>query len=373
MTDKCDKKIRYAYYKNKIHKYLNGETDVSSLNEALISAADGEYPRIVKLLLKHGADVFYRTTDTNGDSQNAVETAFLNEHRNNVEILNTVLKHAPLSKQLQIRHMVCTAKKPLPPGLIPRPKSSFACFDGSTLLMDAVRFNRPLPVIRQLIEAGYDVNTAGKYGQTALFFTSRPKMIRFLIDNGADITVKDDNDFLFCSGLPWFDKMLPVLKIVLKRNPPKEMLHDIWMDLTASVIVLEEPYRFRTPKELIKAFHLLLNAGVDVNCNENPSAQKPCRTLMLNEAVKFGSLSMVKYLLKHGADPNIVDGMGSTALAGCAYEHAGVKVAKALIKAGADPYWKPDGGYSFMDMIKNRYYDELAAWLKKHKKHIPDR
>ena len=241
--------------------------------------------------------------------------------------------------------------------------------------MDAVRFNRPLPVVRQLIEAGYDVNARGNYGYTALFFTDRPKMIQFLIDNGANITIKSDSNTFFCSHLAYYDEMLPILKIILKQTPPKEMLLEIWRDLIRDVLVVDTSLsdQYRTPGEMIKAFHLLLNAGVDVNYNEIETSVcgTISRSLMLHETVKFGHISMVKYLLKHGADPNIVDGMGNTALIGCAYEHAGIKVAKMLIEAGADPYFlcryddDPENCFTFMDMIKDQYYDEMVEWLKK--------
>lgn len=347
MTEEWDRKNEYERCKDKIYKYLNGEEDISSLQEELVYQAElHKYPDIIKLLLRYGANVFYRTMYPDEEPQNAIEAAFLNERDNNVEILNAVVENVPLSKQFQIRYMVCTAKKPLPPELIPHPESSLASFNGSTLLMDAVRFNRPLPVVRQLIEAGYNVNARGNYGYTALFFTDRPKMIQFLIDNGADITVKDDSNTFFCSHLAYYDEMLPILKIILKQKPPKEMLLEIWRDLTVFISVSnleyypDDPDCFRTPGEMIKAFHLLLNAGVDVNYNERTAEwEGPSRTLMLHETVKFGHISMVKYLLKHGADPNIVDGMGNTALIGCAYEHAGIKVAKMLIEAGADPYF----------------------------------
>lgn len=375
MTEEWDRKNNYESCKDKIYKYLNGEEDISSLHEYLAYQAElRKYPDIIKLLLRYGANVFYRTMYPDEEPQNAIEAAFLNERDNNVEILNAVVENVPLSKQFQIRYMVCTAKKPLPPELIPHPESSLASFNGSTLLMDAVRFNRPLPVVRQLIEAGYDVNARGNYGYTALFFTDRPKMIQFLIDNGADITVKSDSNSFFCDNLGFYDEMLPILKIILKQKPPKEMLLEIWRDLTVFISVSnlddpDDPDCFRTPGEMIKAFHLLLNAGVDVNYNERTAEwEGPSRTLMLHETVKFGHISMVKYLLKRGADPNIVDGMGNTALIGCAYEHAGIKVAKMLIEAGADPYWRTNDGYSFMDMIKDQYYDEMVAWLKKREK-----
>lgn len=382
MTEEWDRKNNYESCKDKIYKYLNGEEDISSLQEELVYQAElHKYPDIIKLLLRYGANVFYQTMYPDEEPQNAIEAAFLNERENNVEILNAVVENVPLSKQFQIRYMVCTAKKPLPPELIPHPESSLASFNGSTLLMDAVRFNRPLPVVRQLIEAGYDVNARGNYGYTALFFTDRPKMIQFLIDNGADITVKDDSNTFFCSHLAYYDEMLPILKIILKQKPPKEMLLEIWRDLTVFISVSnleyypDDPDCFRTPGEMIKAFHLLLNAGVDVNYNERTAEwEGPSRTLMLHETVKFGHISMVKYLLKHGADPNIVDGMGNTALIGCAYEHAGIKVAKMLIEAGADPYFlcryddDPENCFTFMDMIKDQYYDEMVEWLKKREK-----
>ncbi len=202
MTEEWDRKYEYKRCKDKIYKYLNGEEDISSLHKDLVYQAEmGKYPDIIKLLLRYGANVFYQTMYPDEEPQNAIEAAFLNECDNNAEILNTVVENVPLSKQFQIRYMVCTAKKPLPPELIPHPESSLASFNGSTLLMDAVRFNRPLPVVRQLIEAGYDVNARGNYGYTALFFTDRPKMIQFLIDNGANITVKGDSNtfFLFSS------------------------------------------------------------------------------------------------------------------------------------------------------------------------------
>lgn len=377
MTEEWDRKNDYERCKDKIYKYLNGEEDISSLHKDLVYQAEmGKYPDIIKLLLRYGANVFYQTMYPDEEPQNAIEAAFLNECDNNVEILNTVVENVPLSKQFQIRYMVCTAQKPLPPELIPHPESSLASFNGSTLLMDAVRFNRPLPVVRQLIEAGYDVNARGNYGYTALFFTDRPKMIQFLIDNGANITIKSDSNTFFCSHLAYYDEMLPILKIILKQTPPKEMLLEIWRDLIRDVLVVDTSLsdQYRTPGEMIKAFHLLLNAGVDVNYNERTAEwEGPSRTLMLHETVKFGHISMVKYLLKHGADPNIVDGMGNTALIGCAYEHAGIKVAKMLIEAGADPYFlcryddDPENCYTFMDMIKNQYYDEMVEWLKKRK------
>ena len=378
MTEEWDRKNNYESCKDKIYKYLNGEEDISSLHEYLAYQAElHKYPDIIKLLLRYGANVFYRTMYPDEEPQNAIEAAFLNERDNNVEILNAVVENVPLSKQFQIRYMVCTAKKPLPPELIPHPESSLASFNGSTLLMDAVRFNRPLPVVRQLIEAGYDVNARGNYGYTALFFTDRPKMIQFLIDNGANITIKSDSNTFFCSHLAYYDEMLPILKIILKQTPPKEMLLEIWRDLIRDVLVVDTSLsdQYRTPGEMIKAFHLLLNAGVDVNYNERTAEwEGPSRTLMLHETVKFGHISMVKYLLKHGADPNIVDGMGNTALIGCAYENAGIKVAKMLIEAGADPYFlcryddDPENCFTFMDMIKDQYYDEMVEWLKKREK-----
>lgn len=377
MTEEWDRKYEYKRCKDKIYKYLNGEEDISSLHKDLVYQAEmGKYPDIIKLLLRYGANVFYQTMYPDEEPQNAIEAAFLNECDNNAEILNAVVENVPLSKQFQIRYMVCTAKKPLPPELIPHPESSLASFNGSTLLMDAVRFNRPLPVVRQLIEAGYDVNARGNYGYTALFFTDRPKMIQFLIDNGANITIKSDSNTFFCSHLAYYDEMLPILKIILKQTPPKEMLLEIWRDLIRDVLVVDTSLsdQYRTPGEMIKAFHLLLNAGVDVNYNERTAEwEGPSRTLMLHETVKFGHISMVKYLLKRGADPNIVDGMGNTALIGCAYEHAGIKVAKMLIEAGADPYFlcryddDPENCFTFMDMIKDQYYDEMVEWLKKRK------
>lgn len=379
MTEEWDRKNNYERCKDKIYKYLNGEEDISSLHKDLVYQAEmGKYPDIIKLLLRYGANVFYQTMYPDEEPQNAIEAAFLNECDNNVEILNTVVENVPLSKQFQIRYMVCTAKKPLPPELIPHPESSLASFNGSTLLMDAVRFNRPLPVVRQLIEAGYDVNARGNYGYTALFFTDRPKMIQFLIDSGADITVKNDSNTFFCSHLAYYDEMLPILKIILKQTPPKEMLLEIWRNLIRDVLVVDTSLsdQYRTPGEMIKAFHLLLNAGVDVNYNEIETSVcgTISRSLMLHETVKFGHISMVKYLLKRGADPNIIDGMGNTALIGCAYEHAGIKVAKMLIEAGADPYFlkryddDPENCYTFMDMIKDQYYDEIVEWLKKREK-----
>ena len=379
MTEEWDRKNDYESCKDKIYKYLNGEEDISSLHKDLVYQAEmGKYPDIIKLLLRYGANVFYQTMYPDEEPQNAIEAAFLNECDNNAEILNTVVENVPLSKQFQIRYMVCTAKKPLPPELIPHPESSLASFNGSTLLMDAVRFNRPLPVVRQLIEAGYDVNARGNYGYTALFFTDRPKMIQFLIDNGANITIKSDSNTFFCSHLAYYDEMLPILKIILKQTPPKEMLLEIWRDLIRDVLVVDTSLsdQYRTPGEMIKAFHLLLNAGVDVNYNEIETSVcgTISRSLMLHETVKFGHISMVKYLLKRGADPNIVDGMGNTALIGCAYEHAGIKVAKMLIEAGADPYFlcryddDPENCFTFMDMIKDQYYDEMVEWLKKREK-----
>lgn len=56
-----------------------------------------------------------------------------------------------------------------------------------------------------------------------------------------------------------------------------------------------------------------------------------------------GDLPLIKFLIRRGADVNAVDAFGGTPLMTCGFETAGCsarKVARLLIKAGADPYLK---------------------------------
>ena len=115
-------------------------------------------------------------------------------------------------------------------------------------------------------------------------------------------------------------------------------------------------YELSTPVEAVK---LLLDAGVDIN-RETEGDRFPA--IALHQAVKYcDDISIIKYLIKNGADANKTDGMGCSPLICCAYEYKSraQKISEILIKAGADIHKKvklAGNGkklFSFNDMQKN--------------------
>ena len=115
-------------------------------------------------------------------------------------------------------------------------------------------------------------------------------------------------------------------------------------------------YELSTPVEAVK---LLLDAGVDIN-RETEGDRFPA--IALHQAVKYcDDISIIKYLIKNGADANKTDGMGCSPLICCAYEYKSraQKISEILIKAGADIHKKvklagnSKNLFSFNDMQKN--------------------
>lgn len=84
----------------------------------------------------------------------------------------------------------------------------------------------------------------------------------------------------------------------------------------------------------LDAIEKLINAGADVN---NPSGLFATTPLMWAiEAARNGSkLTLVQFLLAHGADANLQDYFGATPLMNAAWE-GNLPIVQLLIKAGAD-------------------------------------
>lgn len=83
----------------------------------------------------------------------------------------------------------------------------------------------------------------------------------------------------------------------------------------------------------------------------NQAGQRP-----LNLAVERGHIESVEMLLWLGADPNLQDPWGGTALHQAASKSA-YSIIDVLVKAGADPYLKNENGYSSYDIAQ--LYDDF--------------
>ena len=149
------------------------------------------------------------------------------------------------------------------------------------------------------------------------------KTAKFLIKHGADVNTADD-DGDTCAR-DWGGSAR-FIRLFLKNGANGFLKNKMWDELTWVICTKNKPP--------VKAFALLLDAGVDID-----RRMKRIGRTALHQAVKYGGLPLIKLLIKRGADVNAVDAAGETPLSLCGDETVSPvrKVARLLIKAGADP------------------------------------
>jgi ankyrin repeat protein len=102
---------------------------------------------------------------------------------------------------------------------------------------------------------------------------------------------------------------------------------------------------------------LFLSHGADVNGRE-PSCQP-----LLHSRIRWNLPSVALWLLKNGADPNLTDKQGNTALHEAAWRGINPKATQDLLKAGARKAAKNKAGLTPLDIAKQKRRKKLIPLL----------
>jgi ankyrin repeat protein len=236
---------------------------------------------------------------------------------------------------------------------------------GMTPLMYASRDGR-MDTVRMLLEAGANIDTRDANDITPLIAAitnNHPDVARFLIERGADITAVD-----------WYGRT-PLWAAVETRN----------MDLDNASF---ENSINRAP--FLDLIQVLLDKGA--NANARTKEVPPVRNDFLRvtaslswvdftgqtpfiTAALAGDVTVMKLLLKHGADPNIPTFAGTTALMAAAgvnwqfdqtYDEgqpALLEAVKLCVELGLDVNAVNSMGLTAMHGAANRGSDEIIKYL----------
>ena len=186
-----------------------------------------------------------------------------------------------------------------------------------------------------------------------------------LLDNGADVNARDHNQ-----RTALHEAVIQDLVAVATR------LLDLGADVQAKTAFNQQPIHLVRSTEMA---NLLASRGADVNALSNYG------TPLHNK----WNIDLVRALLRHGANPNLGDPYGQTALHGAvsSYHHtlrSGTPLIFELLKAGADPTIKNEFGATAAETAaknpetKKQYEDAVAMYeemkgvkLVSEKKNLP--
>jgi len=236
-----------------------------------------------KLLIKHGADV---NINSSSNSNNLDYSIF----RKNTELAKLLLENdADITNE-----KIATTIHPLVPAVA----------------------SENFEIVKLLIEYGIDVNAKDSRGKTAIFAIQSKKMAQLLINNGANINIRETG-----SGRT-------ILFNFIRRGNLDlvELLIENGADINIKNKSDSTPLFSAISKKREDIIRLLIESGVNVNL-QGERGYTP-----LAMAALWENLEVIELLIKNGADVNAQDNSGDTAL----FYARNKAVAKSLIEHGAD-------------------------------------
>jgi uncharacterized protein len=176
-----------------------------------------------------------------------------------------------------------------------------------------------LAAVRQLVEAGADVNSVGEHGMGPLL-TFTPSVVEYLLSQGADPNrqTNESGDPVLL-GVAYFNNAACVRLLLQAGADPNAVVKETGETaLHACVIGLGEN---ATPSERHEVVELLVRHGADPNRRTIPGATslafwRDVRTrgeTPLHRAAAYASEETVQFLLDSGADKTIRDANGDSA------------------------------------------------------------
>lgn len=215
----------------------------------------------------------------------------------------------------------------------------------ATLLHEAVGY-RLVEQVEVLLEAGADCSIVDKrYGFTALHLACQnndwPGLVQRMLDTGADATLAAANGDTPLDLAVRAHNAEAVEALIRHGVDTATAFRSYRVHKDGQCLILKEE----------KVMALLLAAGADINTNTSRDGDV---NTLLNMALEIGAMESARFLLAHGANPNMgkrttyieeeegpatyeILPLHIAARKGC------VKTIKALLKAGADVHAKVDG------------------------------
>ena len=300
---------------------------------ALMMAISYDNVEVVKELLKHSPDLSYTF-----NSSNALTWISNEENANAYTFVELLLEYA-VKNNINVRDL------------------DIEDLDGDKLIHRA-SISGNMDIMKLLVKYGFDINDIGKSGWSALHFASQyghAKIVAYLLDHGANIDLlagkksercvgchrdKSDGDALYLASESGH---LEVAKLLLKYGAKfnNQCSHPIQAASENGHIAI------------VKEF---LRRGASLNF-QGGCACSDCPPLIM--AVVGGQDELVTELLELGADVNLLHNYYGTAIYRAA-KNGTLSIVKKLLKYGANPYIPADLQYT--DTENKFTLDEAAEF-----------
>ncbi|MDR3204188.1 MAG: ankyrin repeat domain-containing protein [Deltaproteobacteria bacterium] len=290
------------------------------LNALMFASAHNTNPKVITLLAQTGIDPSFQ----NYQGGTALIQAAANNP--NPEIIQALIEakadvNASDSQgATALMHAAAFGKMPVVKRLISL-KADLKAQDkkGDTALFWAAKNNPNPDVIQFLLQAGLKVNSVNKLGETPLFYAStnpNPLAVTTLINAGANAKVKDQT-----GSTALFTACLSNTKLDTLRT--------------------------------------LLSLGLNVN-EVNDEGVTPLMAAAANPEI-----SVTRYLLIEGADPNLREKRGRTALMLAAALNPNPMVLRILLECGADPLIKDSNNQTALYFASQNLNSDMLQVLNK--------